>query len=273
MLILTLPFPQIDPVAIEIGPLAVRWYGLAYFAGILLGWLYARQLAANAALWAGRPTMGPKDIDDFLVWAVLGIVLGGRLGYALFYQPAFYLSEPWAVLRIWEGGMSFHGGLLGTIAAMALFAHRRSLSKLSLFDVVAASVPFGLFFGRIANFINGELYGRPTDVPWAMVFPDGGPMARHPSQLYQAALEGVVLFIALRILTHHYGALRHPAMTGGAFLAGYGAVRIVGEMFREPDAHIGYISGFLTMGMILSLPMIVIGAGAVLYARRRAQPA
>ncbi|HEX2257933.1 MAG TPA: prolipoprotein diacylglyceryl transferase [Afifellaceae bacterium] len=269
MPVLALPFPSIDPVAIEIGPLAVRWYGLAYFAGILLGWLYARRLADDARLWGGAPALTREHIDDFLLWAVVGIILGGRLGYVIFYQPGWYLDDPVAVLRIWEGGMSFHGGLLGTIIAMLAFAARRGIPALSLFDVVAAAVPFGLFFGRIANFINGELFGRPADVPWAVVFPEGGALPRHPSQLYEAGLEGIGIFLVLWLLTHHFGSLRWPGLTGGAFLALYGAARFFVEFFREPDPQLGFIAGFLTMGMILSLPMILVGLGAILYARWR----
>jgi len=270
MPLFALPFPNIDPVAVEIGPLAVRWYGLAYFAGILLGWLYARRLAENPRLWSGRPgPLSAQHIDDFLLWAVAGIILGGRIGYVLFYQPGQYLADPLAVLRVWEGGMSFHGGMLGTIVAMALFAARHGVPPLSLFDIAAAAVPFGLFFGRLANFVNGELYGRPTDVPWAVLFPAGGGVPRHPSQLYEAALEGVLLFLLLRLLTHHVRTLRWPGMTGGAFLALYGAARIFVEFFRQPDPQLGFIAGFLTMGMILSLPMILVGLGAIVYARRR----
>jgi phosphatidylglycerol:prolipoprotein diacylglycerol transferase len=275
------PFPNIDPIALELGPLAIRWYGLAYLTGILLGWYYARRLATNAALWGGRPApMTPADLDDFLLWAAVGIIAGGRLGYALFYQPAAYLADPLAFLRLWEGGMSFHGGLAGTIIAMALFARRRGFSMLSLFDVIAASATFGLFFGRIANFINAELYGRVSDVPWAVKFPQmdprtgewvftGAELPRHPSQLYEAALEGIVLFLVLRLLTHKAGALRYPGVVGGAFVAGYGLARFAVEFARQPDAHIGFIAGFLTMGMILSLPMIAIGIAAIIWARKR----
>jgi phosphatidylglycerol:prolipoprotein diacylglycerol transferase len=263
-------FPNIDPIAIEIGPLAVRWYGLAYFAGILLGWWYARRLVANERLWGGRPApMTLADIDDFLLWAVVGIIFGGRLGYAAFYQPGHFLDDPLGFLRLWEGGMSFHGGMTGVIAAIIIFARRRNVPILSLLDVAAAAVPFGLFFGRIANFINGELWGRPADVPWAVVFPGGGTAARHPSQLYEAALEGLLLFLVLRLLTHGALSLRRPGLTGGAFIAGYGIARIFVEFFREPDEQLGFIAGFLTMGMILSLPMVLIGLAAVLWAARK----
>jgi phosphatidylglycerol:prolipoprotein diacylglycerol transferase len=264
-----IPFPNLDPVAITIGPLAVRWYGLAYFAGILIGWWYARRLVRNQPLWGGPSPLTTADLDDFLLWLVVGIVLGGRIGYALFYQPGYYLDDPLGFFRLWEGGMSFHGGLAGTILAMAIFALRRSIPMLSLFDVAAASVPFGIFLGRLANFINGELWGHVTDVPWAMTFPNGGPLPRHPSQLYEAALEGVVLFILLRVLTHRFGSLRQPGLTGGAFIAGYGAARIVVEFVREPDPQLGAILGFLTMGMMLSIPMVLIGIAAILLVRRR----
>ncbi len=278
---LAIPFPEIDPIAIELGPLAVRWYGLAYFAGILVGWFYARRLVRNERLWGGSAPFTPADIDDFLVWLVGGIVLGGRLGYALFYQPDHFLADPTGILRLWEGGMSFHGGLLGTITAMAVFAWRRRKPMLSLFDVAAAAVPFGLFFGRIANFINAELWGRITDAPWGVVFCNAtirtlngdcpaGPAPRHPSQLYEAGLEGVLLVLVLRVLTHRFGSLRFPGLTGGAFLAFYGASRLAVEFFREPDFQLGFIAGgFLTMGMILSLPMVVIGVMAIALALRK----
>ena len=279
---LAIPFPEIDPVAVQLGPLALRWYGLAYFAGILVGWFYARWLVLNERLWGGSPPFSVADIDDFLVWLVGGILLGGRFGYALFYQPGHFLDDPVGVLRLWEGGMSFHGGLLGTIGAMAIFAWRRRKPMLSLFDVAAAAVPFGLFFGRLANFINAELWGRVTDAPWGMVFCNptiramygdcpAGPAPRHPSQLYEAALEGVLLFVLLRVLTHRFGSLRFPGLTGGAFLAGYGLSRIVVEFFREPDLQLGFIAGSLTMGMILSFPMVLIGVAAIALALRKRQ--
>jgi len=267
---LALAFPQIDPIALQLGPIAIRWYGLAYLAGIMLGWRYGRRLIANEKLWGnGRSApMTPIDFDDLLVWATMGIIMGGRLGYVLFYKPDVYLADPLAIIRVWEGGMSFHGGLLGTIVAIALFARSRNIPILSLMDIASASVPFGLFFGRIANFINAELYGRASDVPWAMVFPGGGPDPRHPSQLYEAALEGIMLFIILRIMTHMVGSLKYPGLTGGIFFAGYGLARIFVEFFRQPDAFLGFINGFLTMGMILSLPMVLIGLAAIAYALR-----
>jgi len=264
---LVIAFPQIDPVAFSIGPLAVRWYGLAYFAGILLGWLYARRLISSPPLWGGRPApLTTSDADDFLLWGTLGIILGGRLGYAMFYQPGHYLDDPLGFFRLWEGGMSFHGGLLGIIVAMIFFGVSRKIRLLPLFDVVAAAGPIGLFFGRLANFINGELWGRPSDVPWAMVFPGSDLQPRHPSQLYEAALEGILLFLILRVLTHRYLALARSGLTGGAFVAGYGLARIFVEFFREPDSQLGFVSGALTMGMILSLPMVLIGLLAMGWA-------
>ncbi len=266
---LALTYPNIDPIALQIGPIAIRWYGLAYLAGILLGWRYGRRLIINQSLWAGRQApLAPIDFDDLLLWAVIGIILGGRIGFVLFYQPGLYLADPLAFFKVWEGGMSFHGGLLGTIIAILLFARKRKIPVLPVMDVACASVPFGLFFGRLANFINGELYGRTTDVPWAMVFPGGGPEPRHPSQLYEAALEGILLFVILRIMTHIVGSLKYPGLTGGIFIAGYGLARFAVEFFREPDQQLGFISGFLTMGMILSLPMVLIGIAAAVYALR-----
>ena len=280
---LAIPFPAIDPVAVEIGPLAVRWYGLAYFVGILLGWRYVRWIVADQRLWGARPApMTSEDADDLLLWMVLGIVVGGRLGNVLFYEPARYLADPLDIVRIWEGGMAFHGGLIGTILAMIVFGWRRNIPILSLLDVTAAATPIGLFFGRIANFINAELWGRVSDVPWAVVFCNAdiqarygycpaGDAPRHPSQLYEAALEGLLLFLLLRLLTHHFGSLQRPGLTGGAFVAGYGLARIIVEFYREPDPVLEQLSGFLTMGMALSLPMVIIGLVAILFAVSRRQ--
>lgn len=264
-----LPFPEIDPVIVRIGPLAVHWYGLGYVVGILFAWWYARRLVGNDRLWAGeKAPISPVDIDDFLIWAAAGVVLGGRLGYILFYDLARYAQNPGDILAVWQGGMSFHGGLAGVTLAMILFARRRGFSAWSLFDVIAAGVPVGFGLVRLTNFVNSELWGRPTDVPWAFVFPNGGPEPRHPSQLYEALLEGLVLFVVLRILTHSALKLKRPGFVAGAMVAGYGAARIFVEFFREPDAHIGYLAGgWLTMGMVLSLPMVLIGLWAMLRAR------
>ncbi|UUP16339.1 prolipoprotein diacylglyceryl transferase [Nitratireductor thuwali] len=270
-----LPFPQIDPVIFQVGPLAVHWYGLGYVVGILFGWWYAKRLVANNRLWAHETSpMKPEDLDDFVIWAALGIVLGGRLGYVLFYDLARYIQNPLDIFAIWQGGMSFHGGMLGTIVAMVVFARSRGINPWSMLDTIAAAAPVGLGLVRLANFINSELWGRPTDMPWGFVFPDGGPLPRHPSQLYEAALEGLVLFLVLRLLTHRALKLKTPRFVGGAFICGYGLSRIFVEFFREPDAHIGYLlGGWLTMGMVLSLPMVLIGAWAMASAREPAKRA
>ncbi len=269
-----LAFPDIDPIAVRLGPLAIHWYGIAYVIGILFGWWYARRLVGDEHLWAGgeRP-MRPEDIDDFLVWAAVGIVLGGRIGYVLFYDFARYLQNPLDIFAVWEGGMSFHGGFAGTTLAMILFARSRGIRIWTLFDVIAAGVPVALGLVRCTNFINSELWGRPTDVSWGVAFPNGGPVTRHPSQLYEALLEGVVLFVLLRVLTHSFGKLQSPGFVSGAFVAGYGCSRILVEFFREPDPQLGYLfGGWLTMGMVLSLPMVLIGIWAMATARPADQP-
>ncbi|MGN7735808.1 prolipoprotein diacylglyceryl transferase [Ensifer sp. 22564] len=267
-----LPFPEIDPVIFQIGPLAVHWYGLAYVAGILIGWFYARRLAMNNALWRNEtPAVTLQQLDDFLLWAAGGIVLGGRIGYILFYDLGSVLANPIRAIEIWNGGMSFHGGFLGTTLAMIIFARRNGIVLWSLFDIVAAVVPIGLFFGRIANFINGELWGRLSSMPWAIVFPTGGPFARHPSQLYEAALEGLVLLGVLSWFIYRRQALKSPGLVTGIFVLGYALSRIFVEFFREPDAQIGYlVGGWLTMGMVLSLPMALAGIWAITRARRTA---
>ena len=270
MSLFVLPFPQIDPVLIEIGPFAIRWYALSYIAGIFVGWWYAKRLAGNDRLWTpAKAPLTPGDIDDFVVWAALGIILGGRVGYVLFYDLPRFLANPLEIFAVWNGGMSFHGGFLGTILAMVLFARHRGIPPWCLIDVIAASVPFGLFFGRLANFINGELFGRVTDVPWAMVFPGGGPEPRHPSQLYEAALEGVAFFLILRLFTHTFHRLPYPSFVSGVFCIGYGAARVFVEFFREPDIQIGYLAGGLTMGMALSIPMVLYGIFLISRASRR----
>lgn len=269
-----LPFPNIDPVIVQIGPLAIHWYGLAYIVGILFAWWYAKRLVTNQNLWTnGALPMKPEDLDDFLVWAAVGVVLGGRIGYILFYDLARYLENPLDIFAVWQGGMSFHGGFAGTTLAMILFARSRGIRVWTMFDTIAAGVPVGLGLVRLTNFINSELWGRPTDVPWAFVFPNGGPFTRHPSQLYEAALEGLVLFCILRILSHGLFKLKRPGFIAGAFVAGYGASRIFVEFFREPDQQIGYLfGGWLTMGMVLSLPMVALGIWAMATAKPAPAP-
>jgi len=266
---LVLPFPAIDPVLIQIGPFALRWYALAYIMGILLGWMYARAVIRSEPLWGGKAPMTVTDYDDFILWATLGVILGGRLGYVLFYNPAHFAANPAEIVQLWKGGMSFHGGFLGVVLATLLFARRRHIPFLSLADVTCAVYPIGHFLGRLANFINGELWGRPTDVPWAIVFPsrEAGPIPRHPSQLYEAGLEGLLLLVLLAWFMRR-GALKRPGLVTGLFAVGYGLTRIACEFFREPDIQLGFLWGGLTMGMLLSLPLILAGAGIIIYAAR-----
>ena len=268
MPLLLLDFPAFDPVIVSIGPFAIRWYALAYIFGILLGWLYARAIIRNETFWGGKAPLTVADFDDFIVWVTLGIILGGRIGYVLFYNPSYFFAHPAEILQLWNGGMSFHGGFAGCVLAVVLFAWRRNISILSLGDITCAVGPIGLCLGRLANFINGELWGRPTDVPWAMVFPNGGPLPRHPSQLYEAALEGLVLLIVLA-LAIRAGALKRPGLIIGIFAVGYAVARSFCEMFREPDAQLGFLFGGLTMGMLLSVPLLLAGIGFVVYALKR----
>jgi len=255
-----LPFPDFDPVLFQIGPFAIRWYALAYVAGILLGWRYVTGLIRNAKLWAHRPPpLSTEQIDDLILWLTLGIIVGGRLGHVLFYTPSLIWQDPLEILMVWHGGMSFHGGALGVLTAISLFARRNKLDLLSVGDVICAAAPFGLFFGRIANFINGELWGRPTTAPWGIVFPGAGLAPRHPSQLYEAALEGVLLFLVLRWATHSARLLDRRGVVAGLFLLGYGLIRMSLENVRAPDAYMPAFPLGLTMGMMLSLPMVLAG--------------
>ena len=263
-----LPYPAINPVLIHLGPLAIRWYALAYIVGILAGWVYARSIIASQRLWGGPAPLTVIDFDDFVIWITLGIILGGRIGYVLFYNLPLFIGHPLQIFELWNGGMSFHGGFLGCMTAIVGFALKRNISILSLGDVTTAVTPIGLFLGRIANFINGELWGRPTDVPWAMIFPSGGPVPRHPSQLYEAALEGIVLFIVLNVLVR-FGALRRPGIVTGSFALGYGIARVTCEFFREPDPQLGFLWGGLTMGMLLCIPLMLAGIGILAYALSR----
>ncbi len=265
---LILPFPNIDPVLLQIGPFAIRWYALAYIAGILLGWAYARAIIRSPKLWGGSAPLSATHFDDFVVWVTLGIILGGRAGYVLFYNPAYFAAQPLQALQLWQGGMSFHGGFLGCVLAVILFARSRGIAMLSLGDITCAVGPIGLLLGRLANFVNGELWGRPTEVPWAFVFPGAGPLPRHPSQLYEAALEGVVLLLVLG-LALRAGVLKRPGFVIGLFAVGYGLARIFAELFREPDPQLGFLWGGLTMGMLLSLPMILAGVLFIVHALKR----
>jgi phosphatidylglycerol:prolipoprotein diacylglycerol transferase len=265
------PFPDFDPVIFQIGPFALRWYALAYVAGIVLAWFYAVRLAKSPALWGPKgPPANQAQIDDLVLWATLGVILGGRLGYVLFYRPDLLWTEPLEVFQIWKGGMSFHGGVLGVLLAVVLFSRSQKIDLLRMGDLVTPCVPFGMFFGRIANFINGELWGRPTDAPWGVVFPDApGGLPRHPSQLYEAALEGLVLFLILRWATHGAKLLPRRGMVAGLFFLFMGLFRIAVEFVREPDQHMPEaLRGYVTMGMVLSLPLVLLGLWLILRARR-----
>jgi phosphatidylglycerol---prolipoprotein diacylglyceryl transferase len=281
MPLLALPFPAIDPVALAIGPITIKWYALAYIAGLIGGWYYARRLVMADRLWGVVRRPQVVDIDDLVVWVALGVVLGGRIGYVLFYNLPMYLADPIEILAIRNGGMSFHGGFLGAILAFLLFARAKKLNGYTLLDIGAVVVPIGLFFGRIANFVNGELWGRVApDFPYAIVFPSGGPLPRHPSQLYEAATEGLLLFIVMAIAVRRFG-FRKPGLLGGIFVLGYALARTFCEFFREPDRqlgflfgdHLGPMGGGVTMGMLLCVPMMIVGLTyIVLAATGRTRP-
>ncbi len=249
-----MPYPEIDPVLLQIGPLAIRWYSLAYIVGLLAGWRMMLALAKRPPSW-----IKGEDIGDFLVWAVFGVVIGGRLGHVLFYNSGYYFDNPAEIFKVWQGGMSFHGGILGVTAAGLIFVRRRKIGALKFADLLSCVAPIGLFLGRIANFINGELWGRPSDAPWSMVFPRGGPVARHPSQLYEAALEGLLLLLVLHLLWRRESIRRRPGFLTGVFLAGYGIVRSLAEFTREPDGWVDIFVTHITIGQALSIPMIVLG--------------
>lgn len=255
MPLLALPFPSIDPVAIAIGPIAIRWYALAYLIGILLGFSILKRLSA-------RPDWGLSAalLDDLLFYVTLGIVLGGRLGYVVFYNPAHFLAHPLDIPAVWQGGMSFHGGLVGVVLALLLVARKHGLHPLVLGDALAVAAPPGLLLGRLANFVNGELWGRPSDLPWAVVFPHAGPEPRHPSQLYEAALEGLLLGAVMLLLARRPYRPEAAGRLAGVFLLGYGLARFLVELVREPDPQLGLLLGVFTMGQLLSLPMLALGA-------------
>jgi len=279
MPIFAIPYPQIDPALFTIAlggfEFSLRWYALAYIGGLLLGWRLMVRLMRRPGLWpANKAPMTPAQPEELLTWMILGVILGGRLGYVIFYQPGYFLDHPGEILRVWEGGMSFHGGFIGVIVSLILYARARGMPLLQAGDAVALAAPAGLLFGRLANFINGELWGRVTDVPWAMVFPGAGPEPRHPSQLYEAGLEGLLLGAVMWGLALSRGWLKRPGSVIGVFFIGYGLARSVVENFRQWDAQLGYMieigSGGLTMGQMLSLPMVAIGLGFIWNARRAA---
>lgn len=261
---LAIPFPAIDPILFSFGPIAIRWYSLAYIAGLMIGWRLLRRMGPRSP-----EAISAEHMDDFLVWATLGVILGGRMGYILFYNFAFFLQNPLEMFAVWRGGMSFHGGFLGVATAAYLFARKYGYHPLALGDLLAVVSPVGLFFGRIANFINGELFGRVTDVPWAIVFPRGGPDPRHPSQLYEAALEGIVLFVVLSLLFRVEAIRNRPGILTGTFVAGYAVARMSVELVREPDVHIGVFALGSTIGQWLSLPMLLVGLALVAWSWRR----
>ena len=265
--LLVLPYPAIDPVLLQLGPLALRWYSLAYIAGLATGWLMMRGRIAQGQLWGTLTPPPLRVVDDFVLIAALGIIIGGRAGYVIFYDPAFFWQNPARIFAVWTGGMSFHGGFAGFVIAAFIHARARKVAALTLLDLAALVAPVGLFFGRIANFINGELWGRHSDLPWAMVFPAGGPGPRHPSQLYEALLEGVVLGIVLWIAqAGRVKAFARPGLMSGLFAAGYAVARIASEFFRAPDIQIGFLFGGLTLGMLLSIPMLLAGVFLIMRA-------
>jgi phosphatidylglycerol---prolipoprotein diacylglyceryl transferase len=257
-------FPQFDPVIVQVGPFGIRWYALAYIAGLVLGWRLLRRVVQLSPAIAT-----PVQADDFLTWATLGVVLGGRLGYVIFYQPGVYLAHPGMIFAVWEGGMSFHGGALGVAIAIVWFCRRNAIPLLGFADRVAVCTPIGLGLGRIANFINGELWGRPAPdwLPWAMIFPATGQQPRHPSQLYQALLEGLLLLLAMLALSRREPVRARFGYLTGAFLIGYGVARVIGEIFRQPDVFLGFLVAGTTMGQLLSVPMVIVGAWLILRTR------
>jgi len=261
-MLFTLPYPMIDPIIVSFGPFAVRWYALAYIFGLLGAIWYMKSMTRRSP-----EIVRAIDVDDFLVWATLGVILGGRLGYVLFYKFGYFIDHPVAIFQVWQGGMSFHGGFLGVIVATWLFSRQRNIPVWGFADMIACAAPIGLFLGRIANFVNGELIGRASDVPWAMVFPHGGPQPRHPSQLYEVLLEGLVLFLVLYFLRRSETLRRRTGLLTGVFFIGYGLARSVAELFRQPDYHIGFLAGGTTMGQWLSAPLILFGIWLIVRAK------
>lgn len=283
MIFAQIPFPNLDPIALDLGFVSIKWYGLAYLVGLLIGWVYVRRLLSEPAIWAkGKAPFTVDKVDDLLMYITVGVILGGRLGFVTLYEPGYYFSNPVEIFKIWRGGMAFHGALIGSAVAILLFARNQNVNACSVMDLCTAAVPIGLFFGRLANFINAELYGRVSDVSWSVIFCNdtirkysggvcpGGSVPRHPSQLYEAALEGLLLFFILRLLTHRWGSLKTPGLTAGAFLIGYGLARSTAELFREPHTGHAFNVGPLTAGIAYSIPMILLGFWLVYQARKKA---
>jgi len=267
MPVLLLPFPAIDPVAVSIGPFAVRWYALGYLVGLFAGWAYASVLLRTDRLWGNVPRPEPETLIDLVLYVMVAGLIGGRLGEVLLYEPAYYAAHPWEVFAIWNGGMSFHGGLIGVLLALWLYAHRFRVPFLTATDLCAVFAPIGAFLVRIGNFINQEHWGRPTNVPWAVVFPEVDAIPRHPSQLYEAGLEGLLLLIVLGTVAQ-LGGFKRPGLLTALALTGYGLARIAMEFFREPDPQMEQLSHGLTMGMVLSFPMLIIGLALLIYVSR-----
>jgi phosphatidylglycerol:prolipoprotein diacylglycerol transferase len=277
-----IPFPEIDPVLIQIGPIAIRWYALSYIAGLLGAWWFILKVIRTERLWTGEPFNGRSQatsdhIGDLFVWAALGVIIGGRLGYILFYGLIYewekFSTEPWKIFYTWEGGMSFHGGALGVVLAIILFARQRKLDMVALGDLVALAAPIGLFFGRIANFVNGELWGKPSSVPWAMVFPQADNQPRHPSQLYEAGLEGIVLFLILVVLVYRFHALKRPGLCIAVMWGGYAVFRSIVEVFFRENAHQSLLGGAISMGAVLSVLMVAFAGFFFWYSLYRKGPA
>jgi phosphatidylglycerol:prolipoprotein diacylglycerol transferase len=272
MSFLAITYPNIDPVAFSLGPVSVKWYGLAYMTGLLAGWLYIKRLLATPPLWrSDKPPFPPLVADDLLLWITIAVIVGGRLGQVLLYDPGYYAQHPMEIFEVWRGGMAFHGALVASAVAIVLFARWQKTNPLSIMDVCCAAVPFGIFLGRIANFINSEHWGRPSSVAWSMVFPNGGNYTRHPSQLYEAALEGLVLLVIMRLMTHRVLALKQPGLTAGVWLVWYAIARTISEFFREPESVHAFNLGPFTAGQLYSIPMLLAGAWLIWNARRKAE--
>ncbi len=262
-----IPYPVIDPVAFHVGPFPIRWYALSYIGGLAFGWFYVRALIRNGRLWGNTPRPRADSIADLVLYLAIGVIVGGRLGQVIFYQPDYFFAHPLEIFELWLGGMSFHGGLIGAALAIWYFARETKVPLLTVGDICAAAAPIGIFLVRIANFIKPELWGRPSDVPWAMIFPGVDDQPRHPSQLYEAGLEGLLLFLVLTLFVR-FGALKRPGVATGIFCIGYGAARVVSEFFREPDPQLERLAHGLTMGMVLSAPLVLIGAALIVYVLR-----